>query len=216
MRAAAIFAAAFGCAVVCVQAQEPAQPSGRRAARPNLPDWEFATTGYWNAPRGGDDYGSAILAANRGPLHLEARFNYEAVHAQSAFVGWTFSGGKGVEWEFTPILGAVTGATKGPIAGFEGSIAGDRWDFYIEAEYVRDRSDETSSYTYAWSELGFRPAPWLRVGLVAQRTRAFGGDRDLQRGGLAQFTHGSFTLGAYWFNPGSSDQVVIVSVGATF
>jgi len=177
-----------------------------------------AVTGYWNAPRGGDDYGSAILLADHGSLHLEARFNYEAVHAQSAFVGWTFSGGSEgeVQYKLTPIIGGVTGATRGPIAGFEASVASGHFDFYIEAEYVRDRNDHASSYTYAWSELGYRAAPWLRLGLVAQRTRVYGGDRDLQRGGLAQVTHGPFTLGAYWFNPGSSDQVVIVSLGATF
>jgi hypothetical protein len=216
MRRAALLAVAMACACACVEAQELAQPTGRRAGRPDRPDWDFAATGYWNVPRGGHDYGSAILAADRGSLHLEARFNYEAVHAQSAFVGWTFAGGDTVKWELTPILGGVTGAARGPIAGFEASIAGDRFDFYVEAEYVRDREDHASDYTYAWSELGYRAAPWLRVGLVAQRTRVYGGERDLQRGGLVQVTHGAFTLGAYWFNPGSSDQVVILSVGAAF
>ena len=57
---------------------------------------------------------------------------------------------------------------------------------------------------------------WLRAGLVAQRTRAYGGERDIQRGPFAQLTWKSFTLGGFWFNPGASDQVFVLSLGATF
>ena len=39
----------------------------------------------------------------------------------------------------------------------------------------------------------------------AQRTRAYGGDREVQRGPFAQVTWRRVTLGAYWFNPGSQD-----------
>jgi hypothetical protein len=178
--------------------------------------WEGSVTGYWNMPKGGDNYGSAIFLASRGSLHLEGRINYEAVHAQSAFVGWTFSLGKeeGVSLELTPIIGGVTGTARGPIAGFEATVSSGRFDFYVEAEHVRDRKD--ASYNYAWSELGFRPVEWARVGLVGQRTRVYGNDREFQRGGLVQFTHGKATLSAYWFNPGTSDQVVIASLGLSF
>jgi hypothetical protein len=72
------------------------------------------------------------------------------------------------------------------------------------------------SYLYAWSELGFRPVEWLRIGLAAQRTRAYGGDRELQRGPFAQVTWGNVTFGGFWFNPGSRDQVFVGSIGATF
>ena len=205
-----VLAAAPACA------EEVAEPTGRRAAPPAAPDWEFAATGYWNAPRGAGDFASGIFAADRGALHLEARANYEAIHAQSAFVGWTFSAGEEVKLEATPILGGVTGATRGPIAGFEATVSAGRFDYYVEAEYVRDRHEREASYTYAWSELGFRPVEWLRVGVVAQRTRLYGGERELQRGGLVQLTHGKLTLSAYWFNPGSSDQIAIVALGAGF
>jgi hypothetical protein len=178
--------------------------------------WEFNATGYWNDSRPGESYASGIFLADRGALHLEARANYEAVHAQSAFVGWTFSTGDTVKLEATPIVGGVTGATRGPIAGLEATISAGRFDYYLEAEYVRDRSDHEASYTYAWSELGFRPVDWLRLGAVAQRTRIYGGDRELQRGPFVQATYGKVTLSAYWFNPGSSEQVAIVALGVGF
>src|SRR5258707_247180 len=64
---------------------------GRRASPPAKPSWEFALTAYPTFPRGGDDYVTAIAAADRGPLHFEARYNYESIGARSAFVGWTLS-----------------------------------------------------------------------------------------------------------------------------
>ncbi len=85
----------------------------------------------------------------------------------------------------------------------EASVAWQRFDFYIEAEYVRDQHEQHDSYFYAWSELGFRPVESLRFGLAAQRTRAYGGERDIQRGPFAQLTWRRLTLGGFWFNPGS-------------
>jgi hypothetical protein len=190
--------------------------SGRRASPATEPAWEFAVTAYPTFVRGGENYTSAIAAADRGALHLEARYNYESIGARSAFVGWTFSGGEAITWELTPLLGGAWGTTQAFVPSLEASVAWKRLDFYVEAEYVHDNSERTSSYLYAWSELGFRPVEWLRVGLAAQRTRAYGGDRELQRGPFAQVTWGRVTIGGFWFNPGSRDQVFVGSIGATF
>ena len=189
--------------------------SGRRAAPPAKPSWEFALTAYPTIVRHGDNYTSGIGVADRGPLHLEARVNYESVGARSVFAGWTFSGGESVTWEVTPLLGGAWGSTEAFVPGLEASVASGRFDFYVEAEYVRP-SDHEGRYLYAWSELGFRPVEWLRAGLVAQRTRAYGGERDIQRGPFAQATWRRFTVGGFWFNPGASDQVLVVSIGAAF
>ena len=190
--------------------------SGRRASPAAKPSWEFAITAYPTVVRGGDNYTSAIAAADHGPLHLEARYNYESVGARSAFVGWTFSGGESVTWELTPLLGGAWGTTQAFVPGLEASVAWRRLDFYVEAEYVRDSGERSDSYAYAWSELGFRPVEWLRVGIAGQRTRAYGGERDIQRGPFAQVTWERVTIGGYWFNPGSSEQVFVGMIGVTF
>ena len=116
----------------------------------------------------------------------------------------------------TPLLGGAWGSVHAFVPGLEATLAAGRFDFYIEAEYVSDHADRNSSYFYAWSELGFRPVEWLRAGLAAQRTRVYGGERDVQRGPFAQLTWRRVTVGGYWFNPGSSDQIVVVMIGAAF
>jgi len=196
-------------------ADDTAAP-GRRASRPDREPWEFAITAYPTQVRGGDSTTSAIAVADRGPLHLEARYGYEMKDSRSAFAGWTFSGGETLTWELTPLLGGGWGPVRAFIPGFEASLAWGKFDFYVEAEFVRDRSEKSDSYNYAWSELGYKPLEWLRVGAVGQRTRAYGGDREFQRGPFLQVTVGPATIGGFWFNPGSKDQVFVASIGASF
>jgi hypothetical protein len=208
-------------AVVAAVAATPAfaaedEHSGRRASPAEEPSWEFAITGYPTVVRGGENYTSAIAVADRGPLHLEARYNYESVGARSAFVGWTFSGGEAITWELTPLLGGAWGTTQAFVPALEASVAWKQFDFYIEAEYVSDSHQKTDSYFYAWSELGFRPVEWLRLGIAGQRTTTYSNDRDIQRGPFAQVTWGPVTIGGYWFNPGANDQVFVGMIGATF
>ena len=118
---------------------------GRRAAPAEKPSWEFAITAYPTDVRGGENYTSAIAIADRGPLHLEARYNYESVGARSAFVGWTFSGGEAITWELTPLLGGAWGSTQAFVPALEATVAWKQLDFYIEAEYVRDNHQSTTA-----------------------------------------------------------------------
>jgi len=180
------------------------------------PPWEIGLTAYPTFVRTGDDYTSAVATADHGPLHFEARYNYESVGARSAFVGWTFSGGTETTWQLTPLLGGAWGTTQAFTPGFEATVAHGRLELYVEAEYVRDNHEASNSYFYAWSQLGVQTAEWLQLGVVGQRTRAYGGDRDFQRGPFAELTFGPVTIGGYWFNPGTNEQVVVASIGATF
>jgi hypothetical protein len=203
--------------VVATAAYAGEEAPSRRCASPvEKPSLEFALTAYPTVVRGGENYTSAIAAADCGPLHLEARYNYESIGARSAFVGWTFSDGDTVTWELTPLLGGAWGTTQAFVPGFEASVAWKQLDVYIEAEYVRDIHARTDSYLYAWSELGFRPVEWLRAGIAGQRTNIYGGGRDIQRGPFGQLTWDRVTIGGYWFNPGSSEQVFVGMIGVTF
>ena len=178
--------------------------------------WQFAITAYPTDVRGGEHYTSVVGVADHGSLHLEARHNYESVNATSAFVGWTFSGGDAIAWEVRPLLGGAWGSLRALVPAVEASVSAARFDAYVEAEYVHDHRARGDSYVYAWSELGFSPVEWLRLGIAGQRTRTYGNDRDFQRGPFVQFTVAKGTVGGYWFNPGSSEQVFVASLGVAF
>ena len=180
--------------------------------------WSGEATLQWTASRTSEDFATFVAAADHGALHLEARANYEAIHAQSAFAGWTFSWGDAVKLEATPMAGFAGGALRGPIAGVEATVSAGPVEYYLEAEHVWDESDRNASYTYAWTQLGYRPpaAQWSNFGIAAQRTRIYGGEREIQRGPFLELTWKKLTFGGYWFNPGSSQQVVIASVNASF
>jgi hypothetical protein len=171
----------------------------------NAPGWAYSITGSYYSFRNQDDFVLAVATAEKGPLHLEARYNYEAQDSGSLFVGWKFSGGTKLTWELTPILGAVFGQMEGIAPGFEAAIGYSIVDFYTETEYVRDLEVRQDSFTYSWNELGFSPLEWLRFGLVSQRTKVYQSDRDIQRGGFVQIMYRKVTAGVYVFNPDDSD-----------
>jgi hypothetical protein len=173
-------------------------------------------TGFYYAMRDESDFGVGVAALNRDALHFEGRYNYEARGSGSLFVGWNLSGGDRVTWQVTPILGVLFGESRGVIPGLEATVAHGAFDFYVEAEYVADSRHHDDSYFYAWSELGWKPVEWLRLGLVGQRTHTVHTSRDLQRGLFAQFLTGPFTVAIYAFNPDSSSRYVIGALGVAF
>jgi hypothetical protein len=192
-----------------------ASPVAALAAEPDAAP-SFAVTGYHYAMRDQPDFGVGVATIDHRQWHFEARYNYEVRNAGSAFVGWKFKGGETVTFEVTPIVGGLFGGARGVIPGVEASVAWGPFDAYIEAEYVNDRSQDSGSYYYAWSELAWKPVEWLRVGLVGQRTHTVDSDRDLQRGVFAQVTVQRLTFSVYGFNPDSSARYVVASVGVRF
>lgn len=180
--------------------------AGTRAqADPTATPWSYSLSGYYFALPSASDYMVGIAAANRGPLHLETRYNYENIDAGSVFAGWTFTAGERLRVSVTPMVGVVFGTTRGIAPGVEMSAQAAPFDFYFEGEYVFDRRGGSESFFYAWSELAATPIKWLRTGFVAQRTVIDQGGRDLQLGGFLQLLSSRVSLAAYLFNPGSSD-----------
>jgi hypothetical protein len=207
-------------AVLLVEMTCNAQESGISTAPSSTTDalgWTYSATGMYYSFRDQDDFLLAVATADRGPLHLEARYNYEAIDSGSLFVGWKFSGGEKLTYEFTPILGGVFGQKEGIAPGLEAAVAYGIVDFYMETEYVRDLEVRQDSFTYAWSEIGFSPLEWLRFGLVGQRTMVYQSDRDIQRGLFTELMHRKVSLGLYVFNPDDSDnRFSVFSLGAEF
>ena len=191
------------------------------AAAPNPPPedepaWEFSVSGYTYFVPDDSDYVQPTFTADRDWLHLEARYNYEALDTGSAWVGYNFSGGETVTWEFTPMLGAVFGATDGIAPGYKGSLGWKKLEFYSEGEYVFDAGESSDSFFYNWSELTFAPVESFRFGMVTQRTRVYQTDREIQRGLLAGFSFKNLDVTGYVFNPDDEKPTFVLAVAVTF
>jgi hypothetical protein len=163
-----------------------------------------------------DNYVQPTVTADRGPLHLEARDNYEDRNSVSGFVGWNLQYGQAVTLQLTPMIGAVAGNTDGIVPALELDLAWRRIELYSEGEYVIDLDPQGSGYLYDWSELSVRATGWLRAGLATQRTRVYQTPRDIQRGPFVSLNIGRVHGSVYVFNPGADDHFVVASFSVTF
>ena len=158
-----------------------------------------------------EDYLQPTLSADRDGLHFEARFNYEDRDTASAWIGFNLSVGDELSFEFAPMLGVVAGRTKGIAPGYKGTLSWRRVAFYSEAEYVFDADDSSDSFLYTWSELALAPTERWRVGFVAQRTRVYETDFDIQRGLLLGASFSRLDITAYVLNPDETPTLVLAA-----
>jgi hypothetical protein len=178
--------------------------------------WSFSASAYTYLVPDDRDYVQPTITADRNWLHLEARYNYEALDTGSAWVGYNFSGGKKFAWAVTPMLGGVFGDTTGIAPGYKGSLGWWKLKLYSEGEYVFDTRESSDSFFYTWSELSVSLTDWFRVGLAAQRTKLYHTDLDIQRGLLVGFSYKKVDFTTYVFNLGWTDPTVVVAVGVGF
>ena len=181
------------------------------AAEPNE-QWTFSASVSAYFPPDGGNYVQPTLTADREWLHLEARYNYEALDTGSAWFGYNFSGGDKVAWEFSPMLGGIFGKLNGVGPGYRGSLQWRRLELDSEGEYFIDTKDSSASYFYNWTELRLSMLDRFWVGVVAQHTRTYQSDRDIQRGLLAGFSYKRADLTGYVFNPDSSARFVVIAL----
>ena len=194
---------AFGQEAVPVQAEEPVE-------------WSFSAAAYAYFVPDDSNYLQPTFTADRGWLHLEARYNYEDHETGSLWLGYNFSGGDTLAWELTPMVGGVFGNTSGLAPAYKGSLSWWKLEFASEGEYVFDVKDSSESFFYNWSELTIAPAEWWRIGLVTQRTRVYATARDVQRGLLVGFTYKAVDSTVYVLNPDDSKPIVAVAVTVGF
>jgi len=178
--------------------------------------WSFSLSATTYVVPDSQDYVQPTFTADRGWLHLEARYNYENLHTGSLWLGYNFSGGKKLEWEFTPMLGGIFGDTTGIAPGYKFSVTYWKFELSSEGEFVFDTRDKEGSFFYNWSELSISPVDWFRFGLVGQRTRAYRSDVDIQRGLLVGFSHKRIDFTTYVFNLDHGKPTWVFAVGVSF
>jgi len=120
-----------------------------------------------------DGYVVPTIFLDRGPLHLEGRYNYEDFDTASLHAGWGFTfGGEEKFAKLTPMLGGVFGNVNGMAPGLEIEARWGRVAYWLESEYLIDFEDSAGSYLYTWSELNFYALDWLWLGGSLQRFKA--------------------------------------------
>jgi hypothetical protein len=161
-------------------------------------------------------YVSPTLMADRGRIHLEARYNYESLETGSLWAGYNFSLSEKLDLNFTPMLGGVFGKKTGIAPGYLGTLDYKGIALFTQGEFVFDLNDRAESFFYTWSELSYAPLGWFRGGIVAQRTKAYRTELSIQRGFLAGVSVKQVDFTAYVFNLGWTDPTVVLSIGLRF
>jgi hypothetical protein len=180
------------------------------------PSWSWSAAAFTYVIPGDDNYVQPTVAADRRWLHLEARYNYEAIDATSLWFGYNLDGGDTVAWTLTPMLGGAFGSITGVAPGYAASLTWWKVDAYSEGEYLADLTETADSFLYNWSEISLAAAEWLRVGVVTQRTRVRDSAGDLQRGPLLGLAFRNVELTAYLLDDGDSAPTVVLSAGWRF
>ena len=87
----------------------------------NETKWEFSLSTFTYLAQHARDYVNPNFTADYDRLHLEARYNYEALKTGSVWIGYnlpSFSIGKDLEVNATPMLGGVFGDITGVAPGY--------------------------------------------------------------------------------------------------
>ncbi len=197
-------------------AQTTEQNPDNSAQQATKDSWSFGASAWFYVVPDTDLLVNPNFTADHGRLHLEARYNFEARQAGSAWIGSNFSVGDKVVLEVTPMVGGVFGKLNGIAPGYLFSLSFGRFSLSSQAEYVFDLSDRSGNFFYTWSEFSYAPAAWFRAGIAAQRTKIYQTDLDIQRGLLVGFSRKRLDLTTYVLNFGWTDPTVIVAAGVKF
>jgi hypothetical protein len=179
-------------------------------------EWECSLSTSTYLVQNGHDYVNPNLVADRGWLHLEARYNYEAIKTGSLWLGYNFSFGKKLAFEVTPMFGGVFGDITGLAPGYTISISYEPIEFFTQGEYFFDAGNRSGNFFYTWSELSCAPVTWFRAGIVLDRTKALGSNFEIRRGPLVGFKYKKVDFTTYWLDPGSRDATFIFTVALNF
>ena len=177
--------------------------------------WSFYGSLYGYIVPESRDFVNANLTADRSWLHLEARYNYEALDTGSLWVGYNLSTGENLVFELAPMVGGVFGGLTGVAPGYNLSLRYKRFMLASQSEYVFATAP-SDSFFYTWSELTYSPLDWLHAGLVVQRTKAYQSELDIQRGFLVGVTYKKIDFTTYVFNLGWTEPTLVLAMGIQF
>ena len=193
-------------------AQPPEEPPPLEADEEPAGGWSWSLSVYTYLVPDGDDYVQPTLMVDRDWLHVEARYNYEALDTGSIWIGYNFSFGDELYVDFTPMIGGVFGDVEGVAPGYRVTAGWWRLGLYTEGEYLFDAEDSSDDFFYTWSEFTYSFNDFFYGGVVIQRTKVYETDFDTQRGLLLGVSLERFNFTAYVLNP-DEDPTVALAIG---
>ncbi|HVN81708.1 MAG TPA: hypothetical protein VMW38_22165 [Terriglobia bacterium] len=186
------------------------------SSEPAINTWSFSASASTYFVPHSHVYASPVFTADHGWLHLEARYNYEALKTGSTWIGYNFKHGEKWVLEVSPMVAGVFGDLDGIAPGWNLSLSHGKFELSSQNEFVFDLRDRSGNFFYSWAEFSYSPLDWFRFGIVSQRTKAYQTDLDIQRGLLAGFSYKKVNLTTYVFNFGWTDPTVVVTIGVDF
>ena len=196
--------------------QDPAAPVPPPQIAPAPERWETSLSTWWIEPPHEPGYLSAVISADRGPLHLEAHWAYEDRETFSLFAGRTFPIEGTFTGHVTPRLGVAAGNSDGIVPALGLEVSWKKLTYTSDIEYMIGTNDETEDFLYSWNELYWSVNERFTVGLVGQRTNIFDQHLTVDRGLLFGVNFGKTWLTAYLFNPDLGDPYYTIAIGAGF
>jgi len=108
------------------------------AKEPEETKWEYSLSIATYLAQHARDYANPNFTADRDWLHLEARYQYEAIKTGSIWLGYNFSFGEKLAVEATPMIGGVFGDITGVAPGYAISASYKSIEFFTQGEYFFD------------------------------------------------------------------------------
>jgi len=157
-----------------------------------------------------------IFTADKGKLHLEARYNYEDLKTVSAWVGYNISGGEEFEYLITPMVGGAAGRTNGIAPGLELTFGFIGFEIYSESEYLFDFESKENNFFYNWTDFTYSPLDWLWFGISGQLTKVYEIEVETDRGLLLGVAHQNFEFTGYYYNAFTDDAFFMLALTTEF
>jgi hypothetical protein len=157
-----------------------------------------------------------IIRANKGNLHIEARYNYEDLKTVSGWIGYNFFGGDEFEYFITPMVGGAVGRTNGIAGGLEFNFGYIDFELYSESEYLFDLESDENNFFYNWTDLTYSPLDWLWFGISGQLTKVVQTELEIDRGLLLGAAYKNWQFTGYYYNSFSDDVFFMLSLITDF
>jgi hypothetical protein len=146
--------------------------------------------------------------------YAETRYNYEAENTLSLYMGKTFENRSAFSYAVSTMAGAVIGEFNGGAAAVNADVEYKQIFFSLQTQYTFSVQNSSENFIYTWSDIGYRPLPWLSAGLSLQQTNLC--NAKSEKGAFIKLELGAWTFPFYIFQPQRSDRYAIMGLNFTW